>query len=201
MYIRFFKPFSDILTSCLILIVLSPILVITTVIISIVNKGNPFFFQKRPGRNAKIFKLYKFKTMIDAFDQHGSPLPDHLRITKIGSIIRATSLDELLQLINVIKGDMSLIGPRPLLVQYLDRYSIEQARRHLVKPGITGWAQVNGRNSISWQEKFQLDNDYVKNVSFLLDLKIIFMTLKSVFKRSDINQSENITMSEFMGNN
>lgn len=201
MYTLFFKQFVDILAASLILIIFSPLLIITTVVLIAINKGTPFFIQKRPGKNAEIFSLYKFKTMIDAYDQNGVPLPDHERITKIGKIIRSTSLDELLQLFNVIKGEMSLIGPRPLLVQYLTRYSAEQARRHLVKPGITGWAQVNGRNSLSWQEKFQLDIFYVENISFLLDLKIIFMTFKSVFNRRGINQSDNITMNEFMGNN
>lgn len=201
MYSLFFKQFVDILAASLILIIFSPLLIITTVVLIAINKGTPFFIQKRPGKNAEIFSLYKFKTMIDAYDQNGVPLPDHERITKIGKIIRSTSLDELLQLVNVIKGEMSLIGPRPLLVQYLTRYSAEQARRHLVKPGITGWAQVNGRNSLSWQEKFQLDIFYVENISFLLDLKIIFMTFKSVFNRRGINQSDNITMNEFMGNN
>lgn len=201
MYTLYFKQFVDILAASLILIIFSPVIIITTLVLFAINKGNPFFIQKRPGKNAEIFSLYKFKTMIDAYDQNGIPLPDHERITQIGKIIRSTSLDELLQLVNVIKGEMSLIGPRPLLVQYLTRYSAKQARRHLVKPGITGWAQVNGRNSLSWQEKFQLDIFYVENISFLLDLKIIFMTFKSVFNRRGINQSDNITMNEFMGNN
>ena len=163
------------------------------------NSGNPFYFQKRPGRHNRIFSIIKFKTMNDRTDAQGNLLPDFQRLTKIGSIVRKTSLDEIPQLLNVLKGDMSLVGPRPLLVQYLPLYSAEQRRRHLVKPGITGWAQVNGRNSISWEEKFKLDVWYVGNASFLLDVKIIYLTIKKVFMREGISAQGHATMEYFQG--
>lgn len=166
------------------------------------NKGaGVFFTQKRPGMNGKIFKVLKFKTMTDERDDNGNLLPDDKRLTKIGKFIRSTSIDELPQLINVLKGDMSLIGPRPLLPQYLPLYSKEQARRHEVRPGITGWAQVNGRNAISWTKKFELDVWYVDHCSFLLDLKIMFLTVKKVFVREGISSNTSVTMEPFIGNN
>lgn len=163
------------------------------------NNGNAIFKQKRPGKNAGIFEITKFKTMNDKKDIHGKLLPDYQRITRFGKIVRTMSLDELPQLFNVLKGEMSLIGPRPLLVKYLERYTPEQARRHEVRPGITGWAQVNGRNAISWEEKFKLDVWYVDNMSLALDLKIIWLTLIKVLKRSDISSNTTITMEEFKG--
>jgi lipopolysaccharide/colanic/teichoic acid biosynthesis glycosyltransferase len=168
-------------------------------VLFLTNKGSIFFLQSRPGFNAIPFKIIKFKTMRDALDSFGKPLPDHERITAIGKFIRRASLDELLQLVNVIKGEMSLVGPRPLLMQYLPRYSKEQARRHDVKPGITGWAQVNGRNTISWDEKFNLDVYYVDHQTFFFDLSILWKTFLKVLARKDVNASENLTMSEFLG--
>jgi lipopolysaccharide/colanic/teichoic acid biosynthesis glycosyltransferase len=170
-------------------------------ILSLVNKGKVFFLQERPGCKAKSFKIIKFKTMRDAFDEKGNPLPDEDRLTKIGQFVRSISLDELLQLINVLKGDMSLVGPRPLLMHYLPRYSKEQARRHEVKPGITGWAQINGRNAISWEEKFRLDVEYVNKQSFWLDCKILWMTLLNVVQRKGISSDGHATMEEFKGTN
>ena len=164
------------------------------------NRGTPFFIQSRPGKNEKIFKLIKFKTMRDAYDENGKPLPDKDRITPVGAWVRKLSLDELPQLINVIKGDMSLIGPRPLLVKYLPLYNNEQKRRHEVKPGITGWAQVNGRNAIDWDRKFQLDVWYVDHISLFLDMKILYLTFLKVIKREGINNGEEVTMKPFTGN-
>ena len=158
-----------------------------------------FFLQLRPGYQSRPFKIFKFKTMRDAFDDNGFPLPDEFRLTKVGKFIRSTSMDEILQLINVIRGDMSLIGPRPLLMDYLERYSPEQAQRHNVRPGITGWAQVNGRNSISWEEKFRLDIEYVNRQSFSLDLKILFMTISTILQRKGISSEGSSTMEEFKG--
>lgn len=165
------------------------------------NRGSVFFFQQRPGVNSLPFKIIKFKTMRDAFDENGNPLPDEERLTSVGKMVRSASIDELLQLINVLKGDMSLVGPRPLLMQYLERYSAEQTRRHEVKPGITGWAQVNGRNAISWEEKFKLDVEYVYNQSFGMDSKILWMTFLNVIKRKDISSNGHATMEEFNGSN
>lgn len=186
---------------CLLLII-SPILLFITIWLHFANKGaGVFFTQERPGKNGKIFKVIKFKTMTDERDINGNLLPDAERLTKVGRFVRSTSIDELPQLINVLKGDMSLIGPRPLLPQYLPLYSEEQARRHEVRPGITGWAQVNGRNAISWTKKFELDVWYVDHCSFLLDVRIIFLTIKKVFIREGISQEGQATMEFFNGKN
>ena len=203
MYRNFFKRALDILLSFLALVVLIPLFVIVLIILKLNNKrGGAFFKQERPGKDGKIFKVIKFKTMTDAKDSMGKMLPDEDRVTKFGQFIRSTSLDELPQLINVLKGDMSLVGPRPLLVDYLPLYSTEQAKRHNVRPGITGWAQVNGRNSISWTDKFVLDLYYVENISFKLDCIILFKTLKKVFTRDDINSSKDtIGIEDFNGYN
>jgi lipopolysaccharide/colanic/teichoic acid biosynthesis glycosyltransferase len=199
MYKHFLKPLCDFFIAFILLFGLSPIILLTAILLLIANKGKIFFFQKRPGFKGKPFKIVKFKTMRDAFDENGYPLPDELRLTKIGGIIRSASLDELLQLINVLKGDMSLVGPRPLLMQYLSRYSPEQAIRHNVKPGITGWAQVNGRNAISWEQKFKLDIEYVEKQSFVLDLKILWLTFLNVIQRKGISSNGHVTMEEFKG--
>lgn len=184
------------------LIVISPILLVITVWLHFANKGaGAFFTQARPGKNGKIFRVIKFKTMTDERDKDGNLLPDAQRLTKVGRLVRSTSIDELPQLINVLKGDMALIGPRPLLPQYLPLYSKEQARRHEVRPGITGWAQVNGRNAISWTRKFELDVWYVDHISFALDVKIVFMTIKKVFVREGISQEGQATMEFFNGKN
>lgn len=200
LYRTIFKPLGDFFAAFVLLILLSPIILVTIILLLINNRGSVFFIQQRPGLNSVPFNIIKFKTMRDAFDNEGKPLPDDVRLTTIGRLVRSFSIDEILQLINVIRGDMSLVGPRPLLMRYLNRYSPEQARRHLVKPGITGWAQVNGRNAICWQDKFTLDVFYVDNQSFLLDCKILWMTLLNVIFRININASENLTMSEFFGN-
>ena len=199
MYQRFIKPLGDFFIAILLLLILSPIIIFTAVFLFITNNRKIFFFQQRPGINSKPFKIIKFKTMRDAFDSTGNPLPDEERLTRIGQFVRSVSLDELLQLVNVIKGDMSLVGPRPLLMQYLPRYSPEQAKRHNVKPGITGWAQVNGRNAITWEQKFEYDNEYVKNQSFLLDIKILFMTFINVINKKGISADGQATMEEFLG--
>jgi lipopolysaccharide/colanic/teichoic acid biosynthesis glycosyltransferase len=198
-YKKYIKTVLDILIASIGLIVLLPIFLILMVVIAITNRGTPFFVQTRPGKNGKLFSLLKFKTMHDARDASGSLLPDSQRITIIGKFIRSTSLDELPQLINVIKGDMSIIGPRPLLPEYLSLYNDFQKQRHNVKPGITGWAQVNGRNEISWEEKFILDVFYVKNCSFALDAKIFFLTIKKVLLRKGINTNNATTMHRFKG--
>lgn len=202
MYKHFFKRVIDF---CIAFIVLGVLLVPLFVIIlwlHFANKGaGAFFMQERPGKNGKIFKVIKFKTMTDERDANGNLLPDAQRLTKVGRFVRSTSIDELPQLINVLKGDMALIGPRPLLPQYLPLYSKEQARRHEVRPGITGWAQVNGRNAISWTKKFELDVWYVDHCSFLFDLKIVFMTIKKVFVREGISSATSATMEYFTGNN
>jgi lipopolysaccharide/colanic/teichoic acid biosynthesis glycosyltransferase len=193
------KPLLDVLAALVLLIILLPIIIAVIILLAIANKGSVFFLQTRPGYKAKPFKIIKFKTMRDAFDEKGNPLPDEVRLTKIGQFVRSASLDELLQLINVLKGDMSLIGPRPLLVQYLKLYNTEQARRHEVKPGITGWAQVNGRNAISWEEKFRYDVEYVNKQSFILDIKILCMTFLNVIQRKGISADGHATMGEFIG--
>lgn len=199
MYIHFFKRLIDFSASLIGLLILSPIILILIILLMFANNGKPFFFQQRPGKDGKIFTIIKFKTMSDKKDGNGVLLPDIERITKVGSFVRNASLDELLQLFNVIKGDMSIIGPRPLLVAYLPLYTEQQARRHLVKPGITGWAQINGRNAISWEEKFKLDVWYVDNISFKTDLQILFKTAEKVFKREGVSESENNTMTAFTG--
>ncbi len=227
MYAHFFKRFFDFWISLIALICISPILLVVTIWLHFANKGAGaltsskqggtkektvrarlsawfapvFFFQERPGKDAKIFKVIKFKTMTDERDEKGELLPDADRLTKVGRFVRSTSIDELPQLINVLKGDMALIGPRPLLVQYLPLYSPEQARRHEVRPGISGWAQCHGRNSISWTEKFKLDIWYVDHVSLLTDLKVIFITIGKVLKRDGISEEGHATMEPFTGNN
>jgi undecaprenyl phosphate N,N'-diacetylbacillosamine 1-phosphate transferase len=200
MYKLFIKRFLDILLSVCVLLVCSPIMLIVGISLFCLNNGKPFFKQARPGLNGKIFLIRKFKTMNDKRGRDGQFLPDQERITFLGSFIRKISIDELPQLFNVLMGDMSIIGPRPLLVSYLPLYNSFQSRRHEVKPGITGWAQVNGRNSIGWDEKFQLDIYYVNNHSFYLDLKILFLTLIKVAGVKDINSDENNTMDAFTGN-
>lgn len=201
MYARFFKRILDFFLSLIGLLIFSPLLLLITLFLFFANEGKPFFFQSRPGKNEKIFRIIKFKTMNDKKDMRGNLLPDKDRLTPTGRFIRKTSLDELPQLINVLKGDMSLVGPRPLLIEYLPLYSPEQTKRHKVLPGITGWAQVNGRNSISWKEKFELDVWYVEHISFALDLKIILKTIRNVFKSDGINASESVTMEFFNGEN
>lgn len=202
MYSCFLKRFIDFVVVFFVLAVIWPILLFMTIWLYFANKGaGVFFTQERPGKCSKIFRVIKFKTMTDERDENGNLLPDEKRLTKIGKFIRSTSIDELPQLINVLKGDMALIGPRPLLPQYLPLYSKEQARRHEVRPGITGWAQVNGRNAISWAKKFELDVWYVDHCSFLLDLKIIFLTIKKVFVREGISSDTSVTMEPFTGNN
>jgi lipopolysaccharide/colanic/teichoic acid biosynthesis glycosyltransferase len=197
MFKHFIKPLGDFLIALFLLIILSPIILLTAILLFLANNGKVFFFQQRPGLNSKPFKIVKFKTMRDAFDLESIPLPDELRLTKVGSFVRSASLDELLQLINVLKGDMSLVGPRPLLMQYLERYSAEQARRHDVKPGITGWAQVKGRNTISWEEKFRLDLEYIDNQTFCFDFRILCMTFLSVIMRRNVSAEGHVTMEEF----
>ncbi len=201
MYKKIYKPTLDVISALLLLFILFPLIFLTILFLAISNKGNVFFLQSRPGINGQVFKIIKFKTMRDVFDTNGNQLPDEKRVTKIGQFIRSASLDELLQLINVVKGDMSLVGPRPLLTQYIDKYSPEQFRRHEVKPGITGWAQVNGRNAITWEEKFRLDVEYVNRQSFYLDIKILWLTFVNVIKRKDISANGHVTMDEFKGNN
>jgi lipopolysaccharide/colanic/teichoic acid biosynthesis glycosyltransferase len=201
MYRIFFKRAIDFGISAVALLIGSPLLFIVYIILRYQNKGKAFFFQERPGFNQQPFKIIKFKTMTDEKDANGVLLPDNQRITKIGGIVRKLSIDELPQLINVIKGDMSLVGPRPLLFKYIPLYSKEQLRRHEVKPGITGWAQVNGRNSISWTQKFEYDSYYVSNVSFLLDLKIVGLTVLKVIKKEGVNQSDDRPMLPFDGAN
>lgn len=200
MYKHFFKRFFDLFFALIGFIALSPIFLFITVFLFFANNGKPFFTQMRPGKNARIFKVIKFKTMNDKKDKDGNLLPDIERLTAIGKFVRKTSLDEIPQLLNVIIGDMSLIGPRPLLVEYLPLYSKEQARRHEVRPGITGWAQVNGRNAISWQQKFEFDVWYIDHISLSLDIKILYLTFKKVFKSEGISSSTSVTMEKFEGN-
>jgi undecaprenyl phosphate N,N'-diacetylbacillosamine 1-phosphate transferase len=200
MYKSVFKPVLDFLVALIGLLVLSPIFLFVMIALTIANNGKPFFFQKRPGKNEKIFSIIKFKTMNDKKDEQGNLLSDAERLTPIGAFVRKTSLDEIPQLINVLKGDMSLIGPRPLLIQYLPLYNAQQKRRHEVKPGITGWAQVNGRNAIRWTQKFEYDVWYVDNVSLSLDFKILMKTIQKVFKQEGINSDSSATMEYFTGN-
>ena len=202
MYKQFFKRFFDFWIALIALICISPILLVVTIWLHFANKGaGAFFLQERPGKDAKLFKVVKFKTMTDERDENGELLPDKDRLTKVGKLVRSMSIDELPQLFNVLKGDMALIGPRPLLVQYLPLYSKEQARRHEVRPGISGWAQCHGRNNISWTEKFKLDVWYVDHVSLMTDLKVIWITVMKVLKRADISQEGQATMEAFNGQN
>lgn len=202
MYKFILKRLFDFCVVLTVLLIIWPVLLIVAIGLYLVNRGTSLFFmQERPGKDNKIFKVIKFKTMTDKRDAEGNLLPDEQRLTKIGKFVRSTSIDELPQLINVLKGDMALIGPRPLLPQYLPLYNKEQARRHEVRPGITGWAQVNGRNAISWTKKFELDVWYVDHCSFLLDMKILFLTIKKVFVREGINSDTSATMEPFTGNN
>lgn len=198
-YVRFVKPLIDFAVALIIFSALSPVFIIVVVALTVANRGKPFFFQRRPGKHGQIFKVIKFKTMNDRKDSSGQLLPDAQRLTAIGSFVRRTSLDEIPQMLNVLKGDMSLIGPRPLLVEYLPLYSIAQQRRHDVKPGITGWAQVNGRNTISWKQKFDYDIWYVDNVSFPLDFRIFWLTVRKVVKSDGISSDTSATMEKFTG--
>jgi lipopolysaccharide/colanic/teichoic acid biosynthesis glycosyltransferase len=200
MYKSFFKRFLDCSIALIGLVLIFPLFVFVMVGLFISNQGKPFFFQLRPGKNGQLFKIIKFKTMNDKKDSDGNLLPDNYRLTKIGQLVRKTSLDELPQLVNVLKGDMSLIGPRPLLPEYLSLYNETQNKRHNVKPGITGWAQVNGRNAISWSQKFEYDVWYVNHISFLLDCKIVYLTINKVFKREGITSENSATAEAFKGN-
>ncbi|EOI2961590.1 undecaprenyl phosphate N,N'-diacetylbacillosamine 1-phosphate transferase [Campylobacter jejuni] len=200
MYEKVFKRIFDFILALVLLVLFSPVILLTALLLKI-TQGSVIFTQNRPGLDEKIFKIYKFKTMSDERDEKGELLSDELRLKAFGKIVRSLSLDELLQLFNVLKGDMSFVGPRPLLVEYLPLYNEEQKLRHKVRPGITGWAQVNGRNAISWQKKFELDVYYVKNISFLLDLKIIFLTALKVLKRSGVSKEGHVTTEKFNGKN
>lgn len=199
MYKKYFKRLFDIVSSVIFLLCFWWLYIIVAILVK-KKLGSPVIFkQQRPGLNGKIFTMYKFRSMTDARDKNGKLLSDAERLPKFGKLLRATSLDEIPEIVNVLKGDMSLVGPRPLLVEYLSRYSKEQARRHEVRPGITGWAQVNGRNAISWEEKFKYDVEYVDSCSFLLDIRILFLTIKKVFVKEGISQEGNVTMEEFKG--
>lgn len=200
MYRNIIKPLFDFLIAFITLVILSPLLLIVTALLALANNGNPFFVQKRPGKFGKIFQIIKFRTMTNEKDEKGDLLPDAKRLTPIGNMVRKTSIDEIPQLLNVVKGEMSFIGPRPLLPEYLPLYSARQKKRHLVRPGISGWAQVNGRNAVSWQEKFEMDVWYVENQSFLLDLKILFKTIKKVVMPEGINSEGQATTEKFKGN-
>lgn len=200
MYRYFFKRLFDFVIALAALLLLSPVFIIVTIALYFANRGKPFFYQKRPGKNERMFSIIKFKSMNDKKDASGNLAPDMERLTPVGAFVRKTSLDEIPQLINVLKGDMSLIGPRPLLVEYLPLYNDTQKRRHEVRPGITGWAQVNGRNAISWQQKFEYDVWYVDRVSFILDCKITWKTILKVVKSENINASSSTTMEKFSGN-
>lgn len=200
MYKSLFKHLLDFFGAFLLLIILSPLAFFASLALLVANKGDIFFTQRRPGKNGRIFRIIKFKTMRDSRDKEGNLLPDKERVTPVGQCIRKSSLDEIPQLINVLKGDMSLIGPRPLLEQYLPLYNDFQKRRHEVKPGITGWAQVNGRNNISWGKRFELDVYYIDHLSFFLDLKILWLTLQKVIQRKDVNQKGQATVQYFSGN-
>ena len=200
LYRLYFKRPMDFILSLLAIIILSPVFIITGILVR-TKLGSPILFkQNRPGLDEKIFTMYKFRTMTDQKDENGELLPDHIRLTKFGKMLRATSLDELPELFNILKGDMSIIGPRPLLVQYLPLYNAHQQRRHEVRPGLSGYAQVNGRNSISWEDKFDLDVQYVDNVTFVNDIKIIMLTIKKVFIRDGISSESSVTMEAFEGN-
>lgn len=199
MYKKYIKRILDFTLSLIALVVLSPVLLVLTVLGAVKMKGNPFFTQQRPGRDGKIFKLVKFRSMTCEKDRDGNLLPDEQRLTGYGKLLRSTSLDELPELLNILAGQMSIVGPRPLLVQYLPLYNEEQRHRHDVRPGLTGWAQVNGRNSITWEDKFRYDVWYVRNISFWLDVKILFLTVKKVFCREGISAEDSATMEDFMG--
>lgn len=199
MYPKYIKRILDAFLSGCALLVLSPVLLVLTVLGAIMMKGNPFFTQLRPGKDEKIFRLIKFRTMTCEKDSNGELLPDEVRLNGYGKFLRSTSLDELPELVNIVKGDMSIVGPRPLLVEYLPRYNAQQRHRHDVYPGLTGWAQVNGRNAITWEEKFRLDVEYVHNLSFALDVKIILQTVGKIFKREGISSESSVTMEDFMG--
>ncbi|MBL7691660.1 MAG: sugar transferase [Flavipsychrobacter sp.] len=199
LYVNFIKPFLDVLVASVAFIVLLPVFLAVVALLAIANSGKPFFFQLRPGKNERIFRVIKFKTMNDRKDANGDLLPDDKRLTPIGKFVRKTSLDEIPQLLNVIKGDMSIVGPRPLLVEYLPLYNDQQKHRHDVKPGITGWAQVNGRNAIGWEQKFEYDLWYVSNISFILDLRILLLTVKNVIRSEGINSATSATMEKFTG--
>ena len=199
MYRHFFKRFFDFVLSLIAIIILSPVYIIVAILVR-VKLGSPVIFtQERPGKDEKIFKMYKFRSMTDERDEDGNLLPDEVRLTSFGKKLRSTSLDELPELFNILKGDMSIVGPRPLLVKYLPLYNDLQKHRHDVRPGLTGWAQVNGRNAISWEDKFRLDVEYTEKCSFLLDLKILFMTVSSVLKKEGISSDTSVTMNEFTG--
>lgn len=200
MYKNILKPIFDYTFSFLLILILSPLFLLLIILLYFFNQKNVFFFQSRPGKNERVFRIIKFKTMTDEKDQQGNLLPDEKRLTKMGKFVRKTSLDELPQLFNVLKGDMSFIGPRPLLVSYLTLYNDEQKKRHHIKPGITGWAQVNGRNAITWEQKFIFDVFYVNNISFTLDLKIFLLTIKKVLKSEGINTIGVATTESFKGN-
>ena len=202
MYRHFLKRFLDFWIALIVLVCISPLLIVVTLWLHVANKGaGAFFLQERPGKDGRIFRIIKYKTMTDERGADGELLPDEQRLTKVGRFVRSTSIDELPQLINVLKGDMALIGPRPLLVQYLPLYSKEQARRHEIRPGISGWAQCHGRNAISWTEKFKLDVWYVDHVSLLTDLKVAWLTIQKVLKRADISEQGHATMEVFNGHN
>ena len=200
MYKALVKPIFDIVTAVVALVLLAPVFLLVAILLTWHHRGSPFFLQKRPGKNTRIFKIIKFKTMSDAKDEQGHLLPDAQRLHSIGKWVRKTSLDEIPQLLNVVMGQMSLVGPRPLLMEYIGLYNNFQQKRHLVKPGITGWAQVNGRNAINWNVKFELDVFYVQNLTFALDLKILFKTIKKVFAQSGINAAGQATTEPFKGN-
>lgn len=201
MYKSLIKPLLDYGIALLTITLLLPVLIILIFILLIQNNGSPIFVQTRPGKQGKLFKIYKFKTMRASRDDQGNLLPDNQRLTVVGKIIRRLSIDELPQLWNILKGEMSFVGPRPLLPEYLPLYNNEQKKRHWVKPGITGWAQINGRNAISWKQKFEYDKWYVEHQSFMLDIKILFMTLNKIFHTQEVNASSQITMDRFNGNN
>ena len=199
MYEKYIKRILDFVLSLIVLVVFSPVLLVLTILGAVKMKGNPFFTQLRPGKDGEIFKLIKFRSMTCEKDKDGNLLPDEVRLTRYGEILRSTSLDELPELFNILKGDMSIVGPRPLLVQYLPLYNEEQRHRHDVRPGLTGWAQINGRNSITWEDKFRYDVWYVRNISFMLDVKILFLTVKKVFCREGISSENSATMEDFQG--